>query len=171
MSNVRTRIHNVDENVGGNTTLNHPRHTLRLCPLPPNSLPLRGASSLPELEVLPHFHHPKHSPAVSGCPDLQRQSGHQAKPTKRQENLSKKQHKNQNCITLQEFGWHSRAHKTTSWEKKSFTEVTGDIAAHNELTISLQQMGYLLFLNHALVLKQQWYLYCTSNHKSRKVVS
>lgn len=87
------------------------------------------------------------------------------------QNLPKKRQKNQNRITLQEFAWHSKAHKTTSWEDKSFTEVTGDIAAQNELTISLQQMGYLLFLNRALVLKQQWYLYCTPNHKSRKVVS
>lgn len=58
-------------------------------------------------------------------------------------------------MALQEFAGHSKDHSLTSSEDKFFTEVTGDITAQNELTISLQQMRYLLFLNCTLVLKQQ----------------
>lgn len=49
----------------------------------------------------------------------------------------------------------SIAKLTKQRENKSFTEVTGDTAAQNELNISLQQMGYLLCLNRALVLEQK----------------
>lgn len=149
-----------------------PRHILRLCPSPPNNLPLRGVKFSSRTGGFTPFPPLKEWPWGEWLPWLAEALWPPGQThNKKAEFVKKKQHKNQNCITLQEFGWHGKAHKTISWESKSFTEVTGDIVAQNELTISLQQMGYLLFLNCALVLKQQWYLYCTSNHKSRKVVS